>query len=182
MKKTFAMILMSTAAFGLTNYAMAATSDAKVTYTAAKDMADAEYKVAHAKCDSLTSNPKDVCVAEAKAARTTMDANAKAVYKNTLSARTSAAKSIADANYDVDKAKCGALAGNDKDVCIKKAKSTKVAAVANAKADKKVIDARTDARDDKRTAEYKVALEKCDALAGAAKDTCVASAKAQFGK
>ncbi|MFD2271124.1 hypothetical protein ACFS07_08250 [Undibacterium arcticum] len=37
--------------------------------------------------------------------------------------------------------------------------------------------ARTDARNDKQDANYKVAIEKCDALAGASKDSCVASAK-----
>jgi hypothetical protein len=35
---------------------------------------------------------------------------------------------------------------------------------------------------DKRDADYKVAIEKCDALAGTAKDTCVSGAKAQYGK
>ena len=35
---------------------------------------------------------------------------------------------------------------------------------------------------DKRDAEYKVAIEKCDALAGAPKDSCVSNAKVQFGK
>jgi hypothetical protein len=89
---------------------------------------------------------------------------------------------IADANYTLDKAKCGALAGNDKDVCMKQAKATLIAAQADAKADKKAIEARTDARDDKRTAQYKVAREKCDAFAGAAKDSCVSAAKSQYGK
>lgn len=105
-----------------------------------------------------------------------------AYYKNTLKAYTASRMKIASANYDVDRAKCGALAGNDKDVCISQAKAALVAAKADAKADKKAIEARSDAREDKRTAEYKVAMEKCDAFAGAAKDTCVATAKSQFGK
>jgi hypothetical protein len=41
---------------------------------------------------------------------------------------------------------------------------------------------RKDAAADKRDADYAVAKEKCDALAGAAKDACVGSAKANFGK
>ena len=52
----------------------------------------------------------------------------------------------------------------------------------SAKADKKVIEARNDARNDKIDAEYKVAKEKCDALAGAGKDSCISDAKAKFGK
>ena len=46
----------------------------------------------------------------------------------------------------------------------------------------KQAEARKEASADKRDAEYKVAIEKCDALAGAAKDTCVGNAKVQFGK
>jgi hypothetical protein len=34
----------------------------------------------------------------------------------------------------------------------------------------------------KRDANYKVAIEKCDALAGDAKSSCVASAKTTYGK
>ncbi len=89
---------------------------------------------------------------------------------------------IADAYFDLDKAKCNGLTGNEKDVCVQRAKATLVAARSDAKADRKTIEARADARDDKRDAEYKVAREKCDAFAGDVKDSCVASAKAQFGK
>ena len=46
----------------------------------------------------------------------------------------------------------------------------------------KQADARKDASTDKRDADYAVAIEKCDALAGTAKDACVGNAKAQFGK
>jgi hypothetical protein len=182
MKKTFAMILMSAASVTATGYATAATAEAKAKYTAANASASADFKLARAKCDSLIDNPKDVCIAEAKAARTFVEANAKAEYKDTLSAQTTATKDIADANYYVEKAKCGSQTGNAKDVCIKAAKSNKVAVVSNAKADKKIVEALTDAREDKNTAEYKVVLEKCDASTGAAKDACVAAAKKKFDK
>ena len=43
-------------------------------------------------------------------------------------------------------------------------------------------DVRRDAIEDKRDAEYKVAVEKCDALSGSAKSACVQDAKARFGK
>ena len=39
-----------------------------------------------------------------------------------------------------------------------------------------------DASKDKLDADYKVAAEKCDAMAGDAKSACVASAKARYGK
>lgn len=162
--------------------ASAATPEAKAAYVQAKDRAEADYKAARARCNAITGNPKDVCVAEADAARVRTREEASALYQNTLKAFTQSRLKIADANYDLDKAKCGALAGNDKDVCIKQAKSTLIASQADAKADKKAIEARADARDDKMTAEYKVAREKCDAFAGATKDSCVAAAKAQYGK
>lgn len=159
----------------------AATPEAKALYRNAKQAATAEYKTARARCDALAGNPKDVCVAEAKAARVRAEADATAQYKNTLRAYTKARKDIAEADYAVDRSRCDALAGNAKDVCVQQAKATRTAALADARADKKVIEARSNAREDKRIAEYKVAAEKCDALSGTAKEQCVSAAKTQFG-
>ncbi|MBB5369241.1 MULTISPECIES: hypothetical protein [unclassified Janthinobacterium] len=175
-----AAILVSLACTGWAGQAVAATGQAKALYKSANEQAALKYKTARAQCDSITGNPKDVCIAEAKAVRAYDEAVAQAQYTNTLRAYTKARIKIADANYDVDLARCGALTGNDKDVCVKLAKSTKIAALADAKADKKVIEARSDAREAKRKAEYKVAAEKCDALAGAARDDCIKAAKIQF--
>lgn len=158
------------------------SSEAKTVYNQSKDQAASAYKAARARCDAITGNPKDVCVAEAKTARVRAEQEASALYHNTLKAYTDSHLKIASANYDLDKTRCAALTGNDKDVCISQAKATLVAAQADAKADKKAIEARNEARDDKITAEYKVALEKCDAFAGAAKDSCVSTAKSQYGK
>ena len=179
--KLYAAILVSLACAAWGGSAFAATPEAKAAYKAANEQAALNYKLAHAECEKITGNPKDVCIAEAKAVRAYDEAVAQAQYTNTLRAYTKARIKIADANYDVDLARCNALTGNDKDVCVKLAKSTKVAALADAKADKKVIEARSDAREAKRKAEYKVATEKCDALAGAAKDDCIKAAKTQFG-
>jgi hypothetical protein len=74
------------------------------------------------------------------------------------------------------------VTGNARDVCIEQAKATLVAAQADATADRKMIEARSNARDDKLTAQYRVALEKCDAFAGAVKDQCVNAAKTAYGK
>jgi hypothetical protein len=182
MKKAFAIILISAATAGFSTASSAATAEAKASYNAAKESAANGYRIAREKCNALTGNPKDVCVEEAEAARTRAKADAKAQYKNTMAARVDARTAIANADYDVAKAKCGSQTGNDKNVCVKEAKAAQIAAKADAKADKKVAAARIDARDDKRDANYKVAIEKCDASAGAAKDSCAASAKAQYGK
>lgn len=154
----------------------------KAAYNLARDTAAANYKNARAACDAITGNPKDVCIAEAKAARVRTEEEANAYYVNTLKAFTQSRMRIAASNFDRDKARCNALTGNDKDVCISQAKATLISVQADAKADSKTIEARADARADKQTAAYKVALEKCDAFAGAVKDSCVATAKTQFGK
>jgi hypothetical protein len=182
MKKVFATILISAATMGFASVSAAATAEAKVTYNAAKESAAADYKVAREKCNSLTGNPKDVCVKEAEAARTRTKAGAEAQYKNTPRARANANSAIIKSEYEVAKAKCGSQTGNDKDVCIKQAKAANVAEKADVKADKKIVTALTDAANDKYDANYKVAIEKCDASAGATKDACIASAKAQYGK
>ena len=49
-------------------------------------------------------------------------------------------------------------------------------------AENKRADARQNAREDTRNAQYKVAAEKCDAMTGAAKDQCVKDAKTHYGK
>ena len=182
MKRTLSSTLISIAILASATAVAGPSPEAKAAYTQAKDRAAADYKVAKAKCDIITGNPNDVCIAEAKAMRVKTEQEASALYKNTLKAFTQSRMKIASAYYDLDKVKCNALAGNDKDVCVSQAKAARVAAESDAKADKKAIEARTDARDDKRDAEYKVAMEKCDAFAGAAKDGCVSAAKAQYGK
>ena len=151
-------------------------------YSTARDRASAEYKTAKAQCDRLAGNPKDVCIAEAKAAERKTIAEAEAQYKNTDKARRDARIDVAEADYEVAKAKCGARTGNDKDVCIKEAKATETKAIADAKATEKVAAVRQDATEDKMDADYKVAIEKCDAYSGAAKDSCVNAAKAKFHK
>jgi hypothetical protein len=47
---------------------------------------------------------------------------------------------------------------------------------------KQIGEAKKEASDDKRDADYKVAVEKCDAMAGDAKASCIAAAKAKSGK
>ncbi|WP_332877587.1 hypothetical protein [Massilia sp. S19_KUP03_FR1] len=154
----------------------------KAAYNLARDSAAASYKHARAACGVITGNPKDVCIADAKAARVRTEEEANAYYLNTLKAYTQSRMRIAAANFEHDKARCNAVTGNDKDVCISQAKATLISVQADARADSKTMEARADARADKQTAAYKVAREKCDAFAGAVKDNCVSAAKIQFGK
>jgi len=91
-----------------------------------------------------------------------------------------AAKDQSKANYDADKAHCESLSGNDKDVCLQKAKAVKTETKADAEAMHKTREAKKDAQEDRNAAEYKVAKEKCDALKGNEKDACVDRAKATY--
>lgn len=169
------------------------TPMSKADYTQALKDADAQYKTANDACKSLSGNAKDVCVAEAKGNQKVTKAEAEAAYKNTPKARENARIARAEANYKVATEKCDDLAGNPKDVCVKEAKATLVKAKADAKVDRVATDtsreaastqaaARKDANEEKREAELKVAMEKCDSLAGNAKDACVNTAKTQYAK
>ena len=160
----------------------AADKGDKGTYDQAKASAKAAYDTDKKACDAMSGNAKDICVAEAKAKRVRADETAEAAYKNTPKAREHAAHEIAEADYNVAKERCDDKAGNDKDVCVKEAKAVMTKAKADAKATKKSTEARADASKDKREADYKVAAEKCDTMSGDAKSSCIASAKAHYGK
>ena len=182
MHKLFASVLIGVATLSLATVATAKSSVTRASYNATVDKASANYKMARDKCDALAGNEKDVCVQEAKAVEKRAKADAKAQYKHTRKAHTDALIAAADADYAVAKAKCGAKSGNDMNVCIEEAKAVQTKAVTEAKANKKVSDARVEAREDTREADYKVAAQKCDALSGADKDSCISSAKAKFGR
>jgi hypothetical protein len=182
MKKILVNFLFGAVALGFATVAPAATDEAKATYKAAKDSAAATYKAARTECDTLKGNPKDVCIAEAKAAEKRSKAEAEAQYKNTPKEHMKARIAAADADYSVAKEKCSAESGNAKDVCMKEAKAAHTKAVVDAKSSEKIGEVKAEAKEDKGNADYKVAIEKCDSMAGPAKDACVASAKSKYGK
>jgi len=162
-------------------------------YKADKDRIEAQYKGDRDQCKSMKGNAEDICKAEAKGKENVAKAELEANYKNTGKARYDARVAQADADYDVAKEKCDDMSGNQKDVCVKQAKAAHTKAKADAKvaradrdatrnAEEKRADARQNARDDTRDARYKVAVEKCDAMSGTAKDQCVRDAKAHYGR
>ena len=165
----------------------------KDAYDRAVSSAEAQYKVDKDACASRSGNAKDICLAEATGKEKVAKADAEAAYKNTPKAHEDARIARAEASYNVAKEKCDELSGNAKDVCVKEANARMVRSKADAKVDATVADAREDsaakqaearrkAEQDKRDADYKVAIEKCDNLSGAAKNTCVEDAKLRYGK
>ena len=173
--------------------AQAAPPTSKSEYKSMKEQAAASYRADKAKCESFAGNAKDLCQAEAKAQRMRTEADAEAAYKNTPEAWYGQRVAHADADYLVAKERCDELGGNAKDVCREEAKAAHTKAKADAKAARKVgqaqgeardeaIDARRNAAQEKREADYQVELERCDTLAGSGKDQCVRRAKQTFGK
>lgn len=187
-------------------FSAAAMADnmSKTEYTAAKKDIGAEYKSEHADCGSFHGNMKDICVAEAMGREKVALSELEAMYQPSHKASYDVRIAKAQAEYSVAKEKCDDLAGNVKDVCVKEAKAAQTDAKADAKAqlkteqanetaseksakargqaNKEIGDARNDASSDKRDADYAVAIEKCDDLAGNSKDVCVNDAKARYGK
>jgi osmotically-inducible protein OsmY len=132
--KTLIATLLATAAGSSFAFApTAALNHDPATYRALSQKAAAEYKTATAKCTSMSGNDKDVCMAEAKATRAHTEADALAKYAHTDESRAKAREKVAQADYDVAKAKCGAMSGADKDGCMNNAKSVHTAALADAK-------------------------------------------------
>ena len=159
-----------------------ATTLTKADYKAGKTRISADYKVDKAACASHTANAKDICMQEAKAKEKVALAELEYGYTGKVADRNKVLVVKAETAYAVAKERCDDQAGNAKDVCVKEAKAVETKALADAKMGKQIGEAKKDAAADKLDADYKVAIEKCDALSGDAKSGCVASAKAKFGK
>lgn len=154
----------------------------KAELKAGMDRIGEDYKADKTVCEQQSGNARDICVESAKgkekvakAELTYNDSNSPADWNKLQVAK-------ADATYEIGKEKCDDKAGDAKDLCNKEAKTAHIKALADAKLSKRVTEARDDAASDKRTASYKLAIEKCESLAGDAKASCTAAAKAELGK
>jgi len=176
----------------------------KAEYAAAKNGISTKYNADTAACKAMAGNAKDICVVEAKGGQKVAKAELEARYMPSDQHQYDVRIAKADAAYAVAKEKCDDAAGNAKDVCRKEATSAYVAAKADAKvavksadanatAQEKKMDANATAQEkkaavvkdavaEKRDAEYAVAKEKCDALAGDSKASCIKDAKARYGQ
>ena len=127
-------------------------------YKASTTKAEANYAIAKQKCDDKAGNDHDVCIKEAKATKTRAMSDAKVEMKS-RKANTEANEESTDAKIEANEK------SND----------------AKSKAMETKSDARKDANSDNRDADYAVAKEKCNVLAGDAKDQCLIKAKTRFG-
>jgi osmotically-inducible protein OsmY len=183
--KTLIATLLATAA-GATFAAAptAALNHDPATYRNITQKAAADYRTAVASCNSTSGNDKEVCVAEAKATRAHTEADAMAQYNNSTAGREKSRTKIADADYALAKAKCGARTGADKDDCMNTAKSVRTAAVADAKANRDstaatgASSAGTGLVSGTDNPAAAAALEKCAQAGGSSKTACVVNQKA----
>ncbi len=185
MKKTFkntaALVAGTLACLVATSFAHSATmtrSDMKI----AKDQLSSDYQKARVSCGTTVSNIRDICMQEAMGAYKV--GKAELTNRDEPTPRHSRAVAVAKADsvYEVAKEKCDDSISNAKTVCRAEAKAKHDGALADAKLTKVVTDAITDDLEVKRNADYKVAADKCDALTGDTKTSCMDSAKARFNK
>lgn len=146
MNKLLLKLLLGFAATGFVSLLQAASNDAKAAYYAAADKAAADYRDAHAACEALDMSMQSVCIEEAKLVQTRAKMNAEAHYKNTAQARQQANMAIANAEFAVAKARCETTQDNERNVCIKQAEATRIAAIKSAKANQKTLAVDTAAR------------------------------------
>lgn len=177
---TLRATLVVAAAFALP-WAHAAVTT-KADYDAGKARIEADFGTAKAACAGLAGNRNDICLEQAKGKEKVARAELEFAHTAKPADGAKVAVARADADYAVARERCDDTAGNVKDVCVQEAKAAQTKAMANAKLGEEVGASNRDANDAARDADYKVATEKCDALAGDARTSCVAAAKAKFGK
>ena len=117
-------LIAAALALGFTGAARAADKADRKVHNADEERIESEYKVAKEKCDAMSGNQKDICVAEAKGKERVAKAeNDAKTAKDQTRARAKVDRAKADADYDVAKQKCQENKGNEKDVCMKQAKA-----------------------------------------------------------
>jgi hypothetical protein len=94
-----------------------------------------------------------------------------------------AEESRISAEHKSAKDRCDSLKGNAKDICVAEANGAQRVAKAELEArDKGTLKAQADARMARAEADYDVAKERCDDMAGNVKDVCVKDAKAALAR
>jgi hypothetical protein len=170
------------AAVGVVCVAAGAANISPATYDGARKDVETTYKAERDACGQMSGNAKDICVETAKGKESVAMARLKYQRSGDAKDMSKVTEARYEADYKVAKELCDDQAGNAKDVCVAKAKAEHDKAKADAKMNKSTAEARNDAAETKNKADYKVASERCDAMSGNAKDSCLASARARFGQ
>lgn len=140
--KTLIATLLATAAGA--SFAAAPTfglNHDPATYRNLTQKAGAAYQAAVEKCEGKKGNDQDVCMAEARLARTRAEADALSRYNTSPASQAKIRTELANAEYSLAKARCDGKSGAEKDDCLNNAKAVHTAAVADAKAGRPTSDA-----------------------------------------
>lgn len=165
----------------------------KAEYRAKEATIESDYKTASSACDVFSAQAKRTCSADAKGRKKVALAELRHSAQPGVDTRYKAHIARAEAAYSLAREQCNAQTGNAKDVCVKEAQAADTAARADALAQMKTSEAnnsassekaaiQTTAAQDKNTALYQVAIQKCDVFVGAIKANCLAEAKQSYGK
>lgn len=132
------LLVMATAASA--SFAASTPNNDSVAYKNATQKAAADYRSAKDACDAQSGTAKDVCIETAKVARANSEAQAAMQYRNDKKTMQKAQTEVADANYNLAKARCAPMTGVDKSGCLDTAKSAHVAAINDAKEGRQMAD------------------------------------------
>jgi hypothetical protein len=105
-----------------------------VSYQSLSDKAAGDYRIARGACDAQGGYAKKVCLETAKVENARAIADAVAQFHNTPADLANARKEVANAEFDLGKAKCGDRNGRDKTTCLADAANIHNAALADASA------------------------------------------------
>ena len=108
----------------------------KAAYQAEQQRIAAEFRTDQQTCDAVQGNTHAVCEAQAQGKQESALAELEARYRPSAERELKAKTVIAEANYDVARAKCSALQGNARDRCGQQAKLAREAAIRQAKVEK----------------------------------------------
>src|SRR5438067_12988935 len=122
--KTLLATLLATAAGA--SFAAAPTfglNHDPATYRNLTQKAGAAYNAAVGKCAAMKGSDEEICMADARLTRTRAEADALARYNTSPASQVKIRTELANAEYDLAKARCDAKSGADKDDCLNNAKS-----------------------------------------------------------
>lgn len=151
-------------------------------YRESLEGARATYRADAAHCRQEKGGARQLCLAEARAVHKKASAEAVAHWRNTAQARTDARIVAADADLEVAKVRCKTGPGRARDACLRQARQERLAATTDARSDLRVTEARDRDKEERKKRYYRAAREKCDALAGAAREACMTLARAQYSE
>lgn len=151
-------------------------------FNAGKARAEAELRADKLACDKLAGNPRDICREQARGKELVAQAELDLAHTGTRRAQDRLITVKVDTAYDLARTRCNDKAGNAKNVCTKEAQAARVKGQTDLRLNQRVTEARRDAADDRRDADYKLAAEKCGSMAVDARSSCLTAAKTKAGK